>query len=51
MNNKIAIPIILILGFSNLNAQEKYLNPEIDIDTRVDDLISRLTLEEKVDQI
>lgn len=32
-------------------AQDIYLNPEADIDQRVEDLISKLTLEEKVDQM
>jgi beta-glucosidase len=36
---------------SNLKAQPIYLNPEIDLDDRVADLIDRLTLQEKVDQM
>jgi beta-glucosidase len=36
---------------SNLKAQPIYLNPEINLDDRVADLIDRLTLQEKVDQM
>ena len=43
--------IFVILGISTLHAQAKYLDPEADLESRVDDLISRLTLEEKVDQM
>ena len=50
--NKIStILIFLILLGAGLNAQPKYLNPEVDLESRVDDLISRLTLEEKIDQM
>ncbi|MEL6140638.1 MAG: glycoside hydrolase family 3 N-terminal domain-containing protein, partial [Bacteroidota bacterium] len=34
-----------------MSAQPMYLNPEADLDSRVQDLIGRLTLEEKVDQM
>lgn len=40
-----------ILFWMCINAQTKYLNPNLDLDTRVDDLISRLTLEEKINQM
>ena len=49
MNKQLAIVIFVILGISTMRAQLKYLNPEADLDSRVEDLISRLTLEEKVD--
>jgi beta-glucosidase len=45
--------IVILFGANNLvlNAQKsykfKFQNPELDFNTRVDDLISRLTLEEK----
>ncbi|NNF35317.1 MAG: glycoside hydrolase family 3 protein [Saprospiraceae bacterium] len=51
MNKQLAILILVILGFSTLSAQHKYLNPDVDLESRVDDLINRLTLEEKVDQM
>lgn len=51
MDKQIAILILTILGITTMNAQNKYLNPEIDLDNRVDDLISRLTLQEKIDQM
>ena len=51
MKKQLVILIFVILGISTLNAQTKYLNPEVDLESRVDDLISRLTLEEKVDQM
>ncbi len=51
MNKQLAIVIFVILGISTMRAQLKYLNPEADLDSRVEDLISRLTLEEKVDQM
>ena len=45
------ILIISLVSISNLKAQPIYLNPEIDLDDRVADLIDRLTLQEKVDQM
>ena len=45
------ILFISLVGMSNLKAQPIYLNPEIDLDDRVADLIDRLTLQEKVDQM
>jgi beta-glucosidase len=37
--------------FNLLMAQPDYLNPELDLNERVTDLIGRLTLEEKIDQM
>ena len=51
MKKQLVILIFGILGISTLSGQYKYLNPEVDLDSRVDDLINRLTLEEKVDQM
>jgi beta-glucosidase len=51
MNKLLIILVFVILGISTLSAQHKYLNPEVDQESRVDDLINRLTLEEKVDQM
>lgn len=31
--------------------KEKYLNPKLDIETRVEDLLSRMTIDEKIDQM
>lgn len=45
------ILIISLVSISNLKAQPIYLNPEINLDDRVADLIDRLTLQEKVDQM
>ena len=48
------LPYLLILTgiFSLLNASAQtgypYQNPDLDMETRVDDLLSRMTLEEKV---
>jgi len=52
--NKISYLFILIIFFvsiSNLKAQPIFLNPEISLDDRVADLIDKLTLQEKVDQM
>jgi beta-glucosidase len=51
MNSQSIRLIFILIGISNLNAQPKYLNPEVDLESRVEDLISRLSLEEKVDQM
>lgn len=52
MKKNILIMLILFNSVSFLNAQNsKYLNPNINIDVRVQDLIDQLTLEEKVDQM
>ncbi|KAA3615824.1 MAG: glycoside hydrolase family 3 protein [Calditrichaeota bacterium] len=51
MNKQLVILIFTIFGVSILNAQSKYLDPDVDLEIRVNDLINRLTLEEKVDQM
>ena len=51
MNIKPILLILVILWSININAQPKYLDPAVDLDNRVDDLIGRLTLEEKVNQM
>ena len=51
MNKPLVLLIFLMQGVSDLSAQPIYLNPEIDLETRIDDLIGRLTLQEKVDQM
>lgn len=38
-------------GFTQSVAPEPFRNPKLPIDTRVDDLVSRMTLEEKVSQM
>jgi beta-glucosidase len=42
---------LLIFGSSVVTQQPSYLNPSLPIDRRVDDLVSRMTLEEKVSQM
>lgn len=42
---------ISILGITVLQAQNTYQDPKVALDSRVDNLISLLTLEEKVDQM
>lgn len=51
MNRQLIFLVFIIIGISSSMAQDIYLNPEADIDQRVEDLISKLTLEEKVDQM
>ncbi|AWX43655.1 Xylan 1,4-beta-xylosidase [Flagellimonas maritima] len=51
MKKQLLIFSIVTIGFTTLNAQFKYLDSTVDIEERVDDLINRLTLEEKVDQM
>lgn len=43
----------VILSFNNLFADESpsYLNTDLDIDVRVEDLVNRMTLEEKISQM
>jgi len=43
--------ILLIIASCNKNDELKYLNKELSIDQRLDDLMSRMTLEEKVAQM
>jgi beta-glucosidase len=47
------ILILLIITFSSTKSQysDAYLDPIVPLETRVDDLISKLTLEEKVSQM
>jgi beta-glucosidase len=52
--NKFLIFCLLILSANTVCAQKSvapYLNPSLPIDQRVDDLISRMTLEEKASQM
>ena len=51
MTKKLLLLLVLLLGLQSLQAQEIYLNPKADIDTRVEDLIHQLTLEEKAAQM
>lgn len=51
MKKFLSFIIFLLIGFSNVDAQHNYQNPKLDLDSRVDDLISKLSLEEKVDQM
>ncbi|HEU4795528.1 MAG TPA: glycoside hydrolase family 3 C-terminal domain-containing protein [Pyrinomonadaceae bacterium] len=52
-----AVLCLIVIGSPALTQESKpesgapYLNPELGLDQRVDDLISRLTLEEKVSQM
>ena len=47
--------VVMMTGISVLNGQTTYdfpfLNPEITLDARVDDLVGRMTLEEKISQM
>ena len=49
----LTISLILCLIFnSNIKAQnEPYKNPSLPIEQRVDDLVSRMTLDEKISQM
>ncbi len=53
MKKFILITIFYILGFHNYGQSQtpRYLNPSLPIDVRVNDLVSKLTLEEKVGQM
>lgn len=51
MRTSFIILVIITFCTVSLTAQEKYLDPKVDLGARVDDLIARLTLEEKVDQM
>ena len=51
MKKSLTILFLVILWGTNLKAQPEYLNAELDLEIRVADLIDRLTLEEKVDQM
>ncbi len=51
MHTTLILLLIMTLGLSSLQAQPTYLDTSADLDTRVKDLIGRLTLQEKVDQM
>lgn len=51
MNKHAIVLFFLVLLSLTLTAQEKYLDTKNELEARVDDLISKLTLEEKVDQM
>jgi len=42
---------ILMIACQSCQDQADYLNPELPVDQRVDDLVSRMTLEEKISQM
>ncbi len=51
---KLSIVIIIVFGIKNINAQAKkeiFRNQALSIEVRVNDLVSRLTLKEKVQQM
>jgi beta-glucosidase len=52
---RLAISILLLLSISlsaqNVDQNPDYLNPELSIEKRVNDLVSRMTLKEKVSQM
>ena len=47
----IFLPAICALAQSTPTETPAYLNPALPIDQRVDDLVSRMTLEEKASQV
>ena len=51
MSKRLILLSIVILSIAKIQAQYTFQNPEIDLETRIDDLISRLSLEEKVGQM
>ena len=51
MKKIILLIIVLTLGSCNNNNEVKYVNKEYSIEVRLDDLMSRMTLEEKVAQM
>ena len=51
MKKIILLIIVLTLGSCNNHNEVKYVNKEYSIDVRLDDLMSRMTLEEKVAQM
>ena len=51
MKKIILLIIVLTLGSCNNHNEVKYINKEYSIDVRLDDLMSRMTLEEKVAQM
>ena len=51
MKKIILLIIVLTLGSCNNHNEVKYVNKEYSIEVRLDDLMSRMTLEEKVAQM
>ena len=51
MKKIILLIIVLTLASCNNHNEVKYVNKEYSIDVRLDDLMSRMTLEEKVAQM
>lgn len=56
MRSLILVAVVALAGCSNSKQEEKsyefpYLNPTLPIESRVDDLVSRMTLDEKISQM
>jgi len=51
MVNKVIITFVSLIGFCAGNAQNLYLDTKVEVEKRVDDLIGKLSLEEKVNQL
>jgi len=53
MRNLFLFALLVIWGSFSLQAQQTspYQNPDLPIDQRVDDLVSRMTIQEKIDQL
>ncbi len=51
MYKHLLVLIVIVLGHLTAHSQNIFQDPKVDLDTRVADLISKLTLEEKVDQM
>jgi len=51
MVNKVIITFICLIGFCSGCAQDLYLDTKLEVEKRVDDLIGKLSLEEKVNQL
>ena len=45
------LKVLLLITFIGCQSVESYKNPKLSFDKRVDDLISRMTLEEKISQL
>jgi len=43
--------LIIIILFSCKNEDMAYKNPDLPIEARIDDLLQRMTLEEKIEQL